>query len=246
MPSERRRTTRREFVRTAAGVGAGLLVAGCGTTPAPRPPPAEPPPPPAPPPVSPAEELMRDHAVLGRLLLLYGEARRRLRRPGPAPVDVLARAPGLVRRYVEDHHQHLEERYVFPPFERAGRWVALVATLRKQHEAGRRLTDDVLTLATPAHMRGAGNRRRLADTLRVYVRMYRPHVSREDTVLLPELRRLVGAAQYAELARTFEERERALFGAAGFERTVDEVAGLERALGIHDLDRLTVREPRGA
>jgi hemerythrin-like domain-containing protein len=190
---------------------------------------------------------MREHGVLARLLLVYEECARRLDAHGAAPVDVLARTANLVRRFVEDYHERLEEKYVFPRFEKAGRWVELVATLRGQHEAGRRLTDDVLRLATQAHMRGTGNRRRLADTLGAYVRMYRPHAAREDTVLLPDFRRVVGASDYAEMGRTFEERERMLLGALGFERMVDEVAGLERAVGIHDLARFTpAPSPQGS
>jgi hemerythrin-like domain-containing protein len=238
MGIDRTQTTRRDFVFTAAGTGAGLLLAGCAAR---QPAPPQVPVPPSPPErvVSPAEDLMRDHGVLHRLLLVYDEAVRRLDAQGTVPVDVLAGAARIVRRFVEDHHQRLEEKHVFPRFERAGRWVELVATLRQQHEAGRRLTDDVLLRATPAHMRGPGNRRRLADSLRHYVRMYRPHASREDTVLFPALRRLVGENEYAELGRALEERERTVLGEHGFDRTVDEVAGLERALGIHALARFT-------
>jgi len=37
------------------------------------------------------------------------------------------------------------------------------------------------------------------------------------------------------LGDEFEEKEHQLFGDRGFETTVDHVADLERALGIHDL-----------
>jgi hemerythrin-like domain-containing protein len=242
MGTERRQTTRRDFVLTAAGTGAGLLLAGCGASPPARRqipkqvsapeeavrPAGE----------SPGEDLMREHGLLGRVLLVYEEGLRRLERERTV-VDALAGGARVVRRFVQDYHERLEEKHVFPRFEKAGRWVQLVATLRQQHEAGRWLTDEALRLATRAHMRGVGNRRRLAESLRLFIRMYRPHAAREDTVLLPAFRRLVGRYEYEELGRAFEQEERTVLGEQGFDRTVEEVASLERALGIHDLARFT-------
>jgi hypothetical protein len=69
--------------------------------------------------------------------------------------------------------------------------------------------------------------------------MYGPHSAREDTVLFPELRPLLGAKEYDALGDAFEDKEHALFGPKGFEGVVAEVAQLERALGIHDLSKLT-------
>jgi hypothetical protein len=43
----------------------------------------------------------------------------------------------------EDYHEKLEEDYLFPLFEKAGRLIDLTKVLRAQHQAGRRLTDRV-------------------------------------------------------------------------------------------------------
>jgi hypothetical protein len=69
--------------------------------------------------------------------------------------------------------------------------------------------------------------------------MYRPHSAREDTILFPALREIVSAAELAELGEQFEEIEHQRFGEGGFSTVVEEVAGLERALGIHDLAQFT-------
>ena len=69
--------------------------------------------------------------------------------------------------------------------------------------------------------------------------MYRPHEAREDTVLFPAFRELVGEKEYDRLGDMFEDREHQLFGAAGFEGKVEEVAQLERQLGIYDLAQFT-------
>ncbi len=71
--------------------------------------------------------------------------------------------------------------------------------------------------------------------------MYRPHEAREDTVLFPALHDIVSAHEYDSLGEEFEKKEQELFGEKGFERMVDQVASLEKALGIYALSRFTPR-----
>ena len=69
--------------------------------------------------------------------------------------------------------------------------------------------------------------------------MYRAHASREDTVVFPAFRAILGGAEYEELGERFEEREHQLLGEHGFEGAVAEVAQLEAQLGIADLAGFT-------
>jgi len=189
--------------------------------------------------VTPVEDLMREHGVLRRILLIYEEISARLQKGKEFPPPALAGAAGTIRKFVEDYHEKLEEDHLFPRFEKAGQLVDLVAVLRRQHQAGRRLTGDILKLADPGALKTPEARRRLPDLLRQFLRMYRPHAAREDTVLFPAFRTLVPAKEYAALGDEFEDREQALFGQEGFERMVTEVAGLEKQLGIYDLAQFT-------
>ena len=148
-------------------------------------------------------------------------------------------AAKIVRSFLEDYHAKLEEDYIFPRFEKAGKLVALVKTLRQQHDAGRRLTDQIVQLATPAGMKDADGVEKLGRSLRQFVGMYRPHAPREDTVLFPAIRGLMTAKQYDELGDQFEEREHRLFGERGFEGVVEQVAQLEKSLSIDDLAQFT-------
>lgn len=228
---------RRTFLRSAGALGAGLLVGASASIAAQR----------AggrkeveeEPEVSPAEDLMREHGVLNRVLLVYDESARRLESKEEMPMDVLASAAGLLRRFIEDYHEKLEEEHIFPRFVQAGKLVDLVGVLRSQHDAGRRLTDEVRRLAASKE----ADRGRLVVVLRQFVRMYRPHEAREDTVLFPTFRSIVSKDEYEALGEAFEDREHALFGAHGFEDAVADVARMERALGIYDLAAFTPRLP---
>lgn len=188
--------------------------------------------------VSPTEDLMREHGVLRRVLLVYGEVLRRFDAGRAVPPDALAHAAMIIRAFIEDYHEKDEEEFIFPRFEKAHRLTDLVATLRAQHQAGRKLTAEVQKLATAAGLGSDATRKPLADSMRKFIRMYEPHAAREDTVLFPAFRALVGDKELARLQDVFEDREKAL-PHGGFEKMVDEVARIEQSLGIGDLASFT-------
>jgi hemerythrin-like domain-containing protein len=189
--------------------------------------------------VAPPEDLMREHGVLNRILLIYEESGRRLEATRPFPVEVLASSADIVRRFIEQYHEKLEEDFLFPRFEKANVLVDLVATLRRQHQAGRGLTDGIVRLATADALQREDSRRELVAMLAKFVRMYRPHEAREDTVLFPAFRRVVTPKEFAALGEQFEDKEHELFGKEGFEGIVEKVGGLEKQLGTFDLDAFT-------
>ena len=183
--------------------------------------------------VTPGEDLMQEHGVLERLLLVYEAAAVRIERGTSVDTAVVGRAAKIVRRFVEGYHEKLEEQFVFPALQNAGRESELVTTLLRQHERGRQLTDDIVreSAKRPAAA--------LAERLRSFVSMYRPHAAREDTVVFPAFREVVGRKGYRDLGEKFEDREHELFGKKGFEGFVRAVADCERAYGIYDLAKLT-------
>jgi len=231
--------TRRQFLLTGTATGTGLLMAGIAATQAgeaPKVGDAQ-----APEEISPAEDLMREHGVLNRILLIYEESRRRLWGTRNVDPSIVTGAAQIIRTFVEDYHEKLEEDHLFPRFEKAGKLVNLVKVLREQHQAGRRLTDQVTQLATPAALKDARSTKQLSDALRQFIRMYRPHEAREDTVLFPAIRGLMSEKEYDDLGERFEEREHQLFGEHGFEDIVAKVAEFEKSLEIYDLSQFTAK-----
>ncbi len=180
---------------------------------------------------------MREHGILRRVMYLYDEAAMRLATSGEVPLDALAAGAGIVRHVIEDYHEKIEEQFVFPRFEKAGKHVELVTTLHKQHDVGREITAQILTLSK-APLADA-DRATLAAALRHFNHMYRAHAAREDTVLFPAFKEIVSEHEYEELGEQFEEKEKQMLGEGGFERSVADVAKLEKAFGVDDLARLT-------
>ena len=189
--------------------------------------------------VGPPEDLMREHGVLKRVLLIYGEALRRLDAKQDLPPEALADAAGIIRHFVEDYHEKLEEDFLFPRFEKANRLVDLVKVLRTQHQAGRRVTDITLRFANLQSLRNESERVQLIASMQQFIRMYNPHEAREDTVLFPAFRKIVSPHEFDSLGQDFEKKEDKLLGEDGFEKMVDEVAVIEKRFGIYDLAQFT-------
>ncbi len=188
--------------------------------------------------VPPTEDLMREHGVLRRILLIYGEVARRIDAKEEVKPEWVSSSATIVREFIEDYHEKDEEEYVFPRLQKAGKLTELVSVLIAQHQAGRRVTANVLRLATPSELKSEASRAQLAEALRSFSRMYEPHAAREDTVLFPAFRALLNERELKKLMDLFEDKERAL-PHGGFEKMVDEVAKVEQSIGIYDLAKLT-------
>ena len=188
--------------------------------------------------VTPPEDLMREHGVLDRVLLVYEAGLRKFDANDDFDPAVLTGAAQVVRDFIENYHEQSEEEAVFPRFRKARKLVPLVDTLLAQHKAGRKVTDIILQTA-PGSRKDGDDRRKLVPAIKAFIAMYRPHAAREDTELFPLLRELVSPHEFDAMAEDFERKEHQKFGADGFEMMVHKVAGLEQSLGINDLAQFT-------
>lgn len=190
--------------------------------------------------VSPTESLMREHAVLARILLIYESAMRRLGQGEDIDPAVLELSARIVLDFIHGHHEKQEEDLVFPRFKIAGRMVELVNVLVVQHAAGRKLTDRIIAAAPQARNRQP--REAMAPDIQAFIAMYRPHLAREETDVYPTLRHLVTRDEYQEIADQMVKNERQAFGADGFEKIAKKVHEIEKSIGLGDLDVFT---PKG-
>ena len=191
--------------------------------------------------VSPSEDLMREHGILKRVLLTYREVMRRIDAHQEFPPDAVSNSAKLIRQFVEDYHEKLEEDYLFPRFRSANRLLDLFEILKAQHQKGRTLTDRIMQLASDRALKDSGQEAKLRESLDLFVRMYEPHEAREDTVLFPEFRKIVSRSEYDSLGEDFERKEKQQFGSEGFEKNVNAIAAIEKRLGVYDLAQFTPR-----
>lgn len=188
------------------------------------------------------EDLMREHGVLRRILIVYREVAPKLV-ANAAAVDAaaIAAATTLFQTFGERYHeQMLEEQHIFPIVRKAGGEAAgLIDALLAQHARGREITAYVLDRTKSGRV-GVGDALPLARTLTAFARMYEPHAAREDTIVFPAFKKkAVGPKSYDALGDQFEDIERRTFGGDGFDIAIDKVADIERRLGLADLNAFT-------
>jgi hemerythrin-like domain-containing protein len=243
--------TRRDFLRTSAIVGTGLLLSNCGrgnvanqgkeATKA----------------VSKedenekggevtaTEDLMREHGVLRRALLVYTAAATKLHgNPSSVPPDALQKTAKLFRAFGEEYHEKkLEEQFIFPTVKQAGGEAASYPDiLIAQHNRGREITDYIINVTQSAKL-GTSNAEDLAKALEGFVLMYRNHAVREDTIIFPAWKQTLTAKQLDEMNDKFEDIEHEQFGEDGFEDAVKQISAIESSLGLSDLAQFTAPPP---
>lgn len=193
--------------------------------------------------VSAVEDLMREHGVIRRVLVVYREGAARLRtKPAAVPPDALQKAAKLMRTFAEDYHEkQLEEANIFPALMKGGGALApTVSTLIAQHQRGRDITEYVLAVTQKAI--GAQSAEPLAKTLEAFARMYEEHAALEDTIVFPAWKKVLSPKDLDEMGDRFEDIEHKTFGKDGFDDAVDQVGAIEKALGI-ELGALTAPPP---
>jgi hemerythrin-like domain-containing protein len=191
------------------------------------------------------EDLMREHGVLRRCMIVYSEAAARLRRGDQLDPDPLKRTADLFRRFGEGYHEMmLEEIHIFPTVKQAGGPAsALIDVLKAQHQRGREITAYLLDVSAKGSV-GTGDAEPVARALDTFVRMYRAHAAREDTVVFPAWKQVLTERQFHEMGDKFENIERQMFGHDGFEDAVKQVAAIEQSLGLADLAKFTAPSPK--
>lgn len=197
--------------------------------------------------VTATEDLMREHGILRRVLLVYRETAARLRK-NAAEVDAAALrdAALLFRAFGEEYHEKLlEERHIFPVVrKRGGEAAAYADLLEAQHRRGREITDWVLSATRGGKLSDSAGGE-LAGVFEALDRMYEHHAAREDTIVFPAWKRAFTDKQLDEKGDEFEEIERKMFGHDGFEDAERKITGIERTLGLADISRFTAAPPPG-
>jgi hemerythrin-like domain-containing protein len=187
------------------------------------------------------EKLMQDHGILGRTLLIYENLARSFRAGKTDSEDALSGATDIMVKYIQGHHERLEELMVFPELTRANAHPKLIATLVSQHQTGRNIVQRVQSSGrTP--LRTAAGREDMAELLEGLAVMFRPHALREDTVVFPELRKLMNAEKYAEFSQRLETLDQKMINKTDLENLVNQLTSMETALGIHDLSKFTAQD----
>ena len=195
--------------------------------------------------VTATEDLMREHGVLRRALLVFHAMSLQLRQdPNFVSTESLEKTANLFRVFGEDYHEkQLEEVFIFPAVKKVGGTpAAYVDILLAQHARGREITDYLLSLSKADRI-PSGSLAPLAQALASFVLMYEHHAAIEDTIIFPAWKVAVGPREYDAFGEKFEEIEHEQFGEDGFEAALKRMEEIEQSLGLSNLDMFTAPAP---
>lgn len=187
------------------------------------------------------EDLMREHGILRRSLLVYTFAATKLRASASAiSPGGLQKTAKLFRTFGEDYHERqLEEAHIFPAVKKAGgRGAGFVDTLTSQHQRGREITEYIVKVSSGPKLNS-----NLAAALESFVLMYRHHAATEDTIVFPAWKKTLSKQQLDEMGEKFEEIEHRQFGKDGFDDAERQISDIEKELGLADLAMFTASPP---
>jgi hemerythrin-like domain-containing protein/predicted nucleotidyltransferase/ribosomal protein S18 acetylase RimI-like enzyme len=196
-------------------------------------------------PESAIEDLMEEHGVVSRCLLIYEELIRKLETEKEMSFDIVHDIAEVIRHHVEDHHEKVEEKYVFALFKGKDKLGKVVKILTEQHKAGRKLTGKILNLSSKSYSKETQNQ--LFQECKKFVHMYGPHKAWEDTVVFPAVRKALTDNELEKFNEKMEEAEKE----GDPKKFIQEVEKIEKKLGIYKIccftpekDRKTMLEVR--
>jgi hemerythrin-like domain-containing protein len=187
------------------------------------------------------EDLMREHGILNRVLLIYENIIDKIHHHTDFNLDTLQKAVDIIRLFIEGHHERLEEDYIFPLFEQHKIHLDLIKTLKEQHIKGREISSHLEKIIETQELTNK-NRFLIQHYLTEFITMYRPHEAHEDTEIFPLVRTFMSEKEFEELGDLFEDFEHQLFGQHGFENMLKKLDAIEKELGIADLNQFTPQD----
>ena len=195
--------------------------------------------------VTATEDLMREHGVIRRALLVYAELVPKLRSdPGSVDPAGLYKTAQLFRTFGEDYHEReLEEAQIFPTIRKMNKpeLTHYADVLTAQHQRGREITDYVLAVTTGKIGKQHGDE--LAKIFEAFTLMYQNHAAREDTIMFPAWKANYTNKQLDELGDHFEEIEKKTFGKDGFDDAEHTMTQIEATYGFTDIAQFTPPAP---
>lgn len=195
--------------------------------------------------VTATEDLMREHGVIRRALLVYSQLAEKIRKsPGSVDAAALHKAAQLFRTFGENYHERmLEEQHIFPIVKKMkGEAAHYPDVLIAQHQRGREITDYTLAVTNGSKI-SVQHGEPLARALDGLVLMYENHAAREDTIVFPAWKTNFSNKQLDELSDQFEDIEHKMFGKDGFEDAEKTISTVEATFGFTDISQFTPPPP---
>ncbi len=164
------------------------------------------------------EDLMNEHGILNRVLIIFDHF---LTIPDKeSHTDKIISCTKIIKEFIEEFHEIMEETYIFPHFK--GKWRPLIELLIQQHRESREITRDILKQANDHDINA------LTETIQIFIKMYRRHSAREDTIIFRKIRKFITPEEFAKISKIMDEEEDKKFGEHAYDKILAKVIMIEQ------------------
>ena len=186
--------------------------------------------------VSPLDQLVADHDVIQRALVLLEDVAECLEHEQVAPENTRKWLVKFFSEFVDKYHHHKEEHGLFPLLELAGipREGGPVGIMLREHEQGR----EFIRAMAQTSEEGQQSARHIKE----YISFLQAHIEKENRVLFPLANEILDDHQKQELGAIFETVKQQTLGDQRYRELLTELETMEVASKNEPRARLTGRE----
>jgi len=150
------------------------------------------------------------------------------------PPAAVTNSAKIIRSFIEQYHEKLEEDYLFPRFRKHKLLVDLVDVLQAQHQAGRRVTEQILTLSQSGLKSMGANRSSQLRSANSFGCTHRTRRAKTQYCFRRCTRSFL-ATNTTRWGRSSKKKEHQMFGKEGFEGWCRAWRRSRSQLGIYEL-----------
>ena len=174
------------------------------------------------------EDVMYEHGIVRKLLVIYNKCIDIIQSENnPEIYSIVKQTALIIRKFVEEYHEFIEEEYIFPLFKNDFKYDKLIKELIKQHTISREITDKILELSDKK------SKEELIKLIKQFNEIYAIHMYTEDLMIIRNVRKHISQEEFIALSKKFDEIEDELLGEHGFETILREVITIEQKLDIN-------------
>jgi hemerythrin-like domain-containing protein len=166
----------------------------------------------------PTDDLMDEHRVIERMLVILTKASNRLEKGQDVDSELYVDAVDFLKNFADKCHHTKEEKLLFEKMMERGvsGEVGPIAVMMREHQDGRAHVKSLDKLSKEKMSKTT--REGLIKSSRAYVDLLSKHIQKEDNVLYPLANQILDKEDQKELEKGFEEVEEKVMGPGVHER----------------------------
>ena len=171
------------------------------------------------------EDLMNEHGLLNRILIIFDNYLILSNSKKSDKVKYIADAIKIIKEFIEDFHEKMEEKYIFPCFNNT-KFEDVTKILIQQHIDSRTITSNILELCSLNKIK------ELDNEIKLFIKMYRTHSAREDTLIFRKLRKFITEEEMIKISKIMDEKEDEIFGEKAYDGILQKIIIIEQEFGL--------------